>query len=234
MRARITTATLVLVFAALSTSLPAAEPANGWLGAALEPVRPRAGAVETTPSSGVVVMMIVEGSPAEKAGLRGRDVIVGIDGLDVSSPAELIDRIKKLPPDSWVGLRLLRRGAERQLNVRLGTRPADSGSARFVRGWLGIRAMEIPPKLRVHFGAPENAGVMVSELVEGGPAEAGGLDLGDVIHAVDGEPVPSAAALYELIARSGVGNEVELSIGREGNPLVLTPIVERAPDRTPR
>lgn len=230
MRARFATAALVLL-AAIAAPSHAADTPQGWLGAALEPSKPQTDATGQAGPAGVVATMIVEGSPAEKAGLRGGDLIVGIDGIDVASPAELIDRIKKLPPDSWIGLRLLRRGAERQISVRLGTRPEDGRAARFVRGWLGIRVMEIPPKLRAHFGAPADAGVMVSDLAAGGPGEAGGLELGDVVFAVDDRPVPSAAAFYELIARSGVGNEVEISVGRGGAPLVLAPVVDRAPNR---
>jgi serine protease Do len=216
------------ILLAFTAALGAQAAEMGWLGAALEPARPRADAAEPASAAGVLVTMIVEDSPAEDAGLRGRDVIIGIDGLDVSSPADMINRIKSLAPDSWIGLRVLRRGVERQLDVRLGTRPTDAGSKRFVRGWIGVRAMEIPPKLRAHFGANEEAGVMVTDIAPGSPAEACGLDLGDVIYAVDGEPVPTVAALFELVARSGVGNEIELSVGRERAPIVLEAVVAKA------
>lgn len=232
MTPRIAIATAGCVLAVLAWTGPSAaadDAPMGWLGAALEPAPERGASDGAIPGAGVRVTLIVDGSPADKAGLRGHDLIVGVDGMDVSGPADMIERIKRLPPDSWVGLRVLRRGAERQIDVRLGTRPSDPGAMRFVRGWLGVRTMEIPPKLREHFGAPEDAGVMVSDIVPGGPAEACGLDLGDVVYALDGEPVTSVGALYEIVGRAGAGNEVELSVGRGGARLVLTPVVGRAP-----
>lgn len=221
---------MLRVFAAFALAASAAavpgDTPQGWLGASLAPVED-AGAG----TSGVLVSQIVEDSPAEKAGLRGRDVIVGVDGVSVNTPSELIDRIRKLPPNSWVGLRVLRRGNERQIDVRLGERPPDGGPLRLVRGWIGVRTIELPPSLRAHFGAPVEAGVMVSDLVPGGPAEAGGLELGDVIYAIDDQPVAGAGELSRLVSQSGVGNPIEVAVGRDGAPLTLEIVVAKAPPR---
>lgn len=211
---------------AASAAVPPGDTPQGWLGASLAPVEDA-----SSGTSGVLVSQIVEGSPAEKAGLRGRDVVVGIDGMDVNAPAELIDRIRKLPPNAWVGLRVVRRGNERQIDVRLGERPPDGGPLRLVRGWIGVRTIDLPPTLRVHFGAPEEAGIMVSELVSGAPAEAGGLELGDVIHAVDGQPIVGPGDLFRIISQSGVGNPIEVAVGRDGAPLTLEIVVAKAPPR---
>ncbi|HEX6851924.1 MAG TPA: PDZ domain-containing protein [Candidatus Polarisedimenticolaceae bacterium] len=216
---------LTLLLCSAAWAAPGDSP-QGWLGASLAPVEDAA-----TETSGVFVSQIVEDSPAEKAGLRGRDVIVGIDGVNVNSPAELIERIRKLPPNSWIGLRVVRRGAERQIDVRLGERPAEGGPLKLVRGWIGVRTIDLPPSLRVHFGAREEAGIMVSDLVPGGPAEAGGLELGDVIYEIDGEPVAGPGELYRLVSQSGVGNPVEIAVGRDGAPLTLEIVVAKAPPR---
>lgn len=218
---------IVTAFLLASTTLAApGDVPQGWLGASLAPVEDA-----STQVSGVLVSQIVEDSPAEKAGLRGRDVIVGIDGVDVNTPGELIERIRKLPPNSWVGLRVLRRGAERQVQVRLGERPAEGGPLKLVRGWIGVRTIDLPPSLRVHFGAREEAGIMVSDLVPGGPAEAGGLELGDVIYEIDGQPVAGPGDLFRLVSQSGVGNPVEIAVGRDGAPLTLEVVVAKAPAR---
>jgi serine protease Do len=218
---------IVLVFLLASTAWAAPGDApQGWLGASLAPVEDASSSV-----SGVLVSQIVEESPAEKAGLRGRDVIVGIDGVNVNTPAELIERIRKLPPNSWIGLRVLRLGAERQIDVRLGERPAEGGPLKLVRGWIGVRTIDLPPSLRLHFGAREEAGIMVSDLVPGGPAEAGGLELGDVIYEIDGQPVAGPGDLFRLVSQSGVGNPLQVAVGRDGAPLTLEIRVAKAPPR---
>jgi serine protease Do len=218
---------LLFVFAiAASAAAAPGDTPQGWLGASLAPVEDAG-----VGTAGVLVSQIVEDSPAEKAGLRGRDIVLGIDGVSVSTPSELIDRIRKLPPNSWVGLRIQRRGSERQIDVRLGERPPEGGPLRLVRGWIGVRTIDLPPALRVHFGAREDAGVMVADLVPGGPAEAGGLELGDVVYAIDDQPVAGPGDLQRMISQSGVGNPIEVAVGRDGAPLTLEIVVAKAPPR---
>lgn len=229
---RLMLAIACIAFTGGAIAADADQPPAGWLGAALADAPPQT--TEGRAPGGVVVTQIVDESPAQKAGLRGKDVILAVDGVRVASAAELIRRIKTLPPDAWVGLTIERGGAERQIDVRLGARPDDPGSMRFVRGWIGAGVMDLPPKLRAHFGAPEDAGVMVSDLEEGGAAEAAGIRLGDVIHAVDGTPVRAPGDLFRLIADSGVENIVEIEIGRDGAPLVIECRVDRAPSQTDR
>jgi C-terminal processing protease CtpA/Prc len=61
-------------------------------------------------------------------------------------------------------------------------------------------------------------GVEVESVVPGGPAAASGLEPGDLVVAVDGQPVADAAALRELVGKKAVGQPVVLDVQREGNP----------------
>src|ERR1700674_1056075 len=56
------------------------------------------------------------------------------------------------------------------------------------RGYLGVELSELTPELRAHFGAPESAGVMVARVAAGSPAEKGGLNVGDIITSLYGQP----------------------------------------------
>ncbi|MBZ5640390.1 MAG: PDZ domain-containing protein, partial [Acidobacteriia bacterium] len=67
-----------------ATENPDARP-QGWLGAALVPVRAPSGESDT-PVPGALVRGVVDGGAAEEAGLRSRDVILGIDGVAIASP----------------------------------------------------------------------------------------------------------------------------------------------------
>jgi len=71
---------------------------------------------------------------------------------------------------------------------------------------------------------------MIADLSRAGPAEAAGFEIGDVVFSVDGDPVESSAELGRLVAGSGVGNEVEFEVARDGAVLVLEARIARAPD----
>ena len=98
-------------------------------------------------------------------------------------------------------------------------------------GRSGPKNPEFPEEFRLASGAPEDAGVMISAIVEGGPAEAAGLELGDVVYDVDGMPVASAADLTRLLAVAGVENTIELTLMRNGTEIVVEAVVQEEPDR---
>ena len=83
---------------------------------------------------GVVVTLVVEGSPADEAGLRDGDVITAIDGESLASPQQLSDAIADRQPGDRVTLSVLRSGdGEREIEVRLGEHPDREGQA-----YLGV------------------------------------------------------------------------------------------------
>lgn len=90
------------------------------------------------------------------------------------------------------------------------------------RAFLGVQAVELTPELRRHFGAPEEAGVLVSRLVDDAPAVAAGLQVGDIVTEVDGESVRSNLGLAQRIARAEPGDSVVLSVYRDGRLETLT------------
>lgn len=203
---------------------------SGWLGVGLaEAPAPKDGGT-SSPSRGVLIISIVDDGPAERAGLREGDKLLAVDGMEINSPPDLIARVRKLVPGTWVDLSLERRGAARRLQVQLLERPADPGDLKMRSGWLGVRTIELPPSLRSHFGAPEDRGVMVSEVGAGSPAESAGLRVGDVLYEIEGEPVRSSGELGERVSRAGVGNTVELSTARDGARLTLDALVVKRPE----
>ena len=93
---------------------------------------------------GVLVRGVVEGSPADQVRLRAKDSIVAVDGSAVSGAAELMARVRALPPGSVVTLAVKRRGRDLELRTVVGTRADKTKPLRMVRGWLGVDAIELP------------------------------------------------------------------------------------------
>jgi membrane-associated protease RseP (regulator of RpoE activity) len=96
------------------------------------------------------------------------------------------------------------------------------------RGYLGVGLTELTPELRAHFGAPDNAGAMVSKVESGSPAEKAGIRVGDIVTSVDGQEVQSSWDVMFKVRRFDDGDQVPIEIWRDGKAQNVTAtIVEK-------
>ncbi len=89
-------------------------------------------------------------------------------------------------------------------------------SGEITRGWIGVMIQEITPELARSFGLEESKGVLIADLVPGGPADTGGIKRGDVIESVNGEPVKDVPELSRLIANTKPHSNLQVAIVRNG------------------
>lgn len=99
------------------------------------------------------------------------------------------------------------------------------------RGYLGIELLDLTPELRRHFGAPEDAGAMVSLIEAGSPAAAAGVQLADVLVAIDGERVRSARQAAAALGAGKEGDAATLRLVRDGTVRTLTATLAQRPRR---
>jgi S1-C subfamily serine protease len=85
-----------------------------------------------------------------------------------------------------------------------------------IRPWIGLSGRSVPPQAASSLGLPPGKGVLVTETYKGGPAEAAGLGIGDVVISLDGFPVNEFQALRYRIATRSAGGAVNLTIVRQG------------------
>ncbi|WP_274424571.1 DegQ family serine endoprotease [Chelativorans sp. YIM 93263] len=84
------------------------------------------------------------------------------------------------------------------------------------RGWLGVRIQPVSEEVAESLGLDEAAGVLISGVEEGGPAEGGLLEAGDVIIGFEGRKIEDVRELSRAVAESPVGAEVSVDILRDG------------------
>ncbi len=90
------------------------------------------------------------------------------------------------------------------------------------RGWIGVEPQNLSKELLESLGLPQNtAGVLLSGVLEGGPAAKGGIKPGDVLVAVNGNATKDVRQLLNQIAQIGPGNEATLKILRKDKELEL-------------
>lgn len=85
-----------------------------------------------------------------------------------------------------------------------------------VRPWLGVRGQSVSSDIAAGLGLDRAGGVLVDDVYSGGPAEAAGINPGDVIMAVDGKEVIDEPGLNFRIATMQEGDEVPLAVLSEG------------------
>ncbi|MHA6492836.1 DegQ family serine endoprotease [Pseudomonas borbori] len=85
------------------------------------------------------------------------------------------------------------------------------------RGWLGVVIQEVNKDLAESFGLERPAGALVAQVMEGGPAAKGGLQVGDVILSLDGKPIIMSADLPHLVGSLKPGSEAVLDVVRDGS-----------------
>jgi len=94
-----------------------------------------------------------------------------------------------------------------------------SGKVR--RGAIGVTFMDQSnPALLRSFGAKH--GVVVNNVEPGSPAERSGLKMGDVILAINGQPITSGNDLVQIVSGSKIGSRVKVDLLREGKPVTAT------------
>ena len=90
------------------------------------------------------------------------------------------------------------------------------------RGWIGVEPQNLSKELAESLGLPSSTeGVVLSGVLEGGPAARGGAKPGDVLIAVNGNTTKDVRQLLNQIAQIGPGNEANLKILRKDKELEL-------------
>jgi serine protease Do len=89
------------------------------------------------------------------------------------------------------------------------------------RGWLGVQIQSVTDELADGLGLEDAQGALVSGVVEGGPAAAGGIEIGDVILTFDGHEVEEMRDLPRMVAEAEVGGAVRVVVWRKGESRTL-------------
>jgi serine protease Do/serine protease DegQ len=100
---------------------------------------------------------------------------------------------------------------------------------RVVRGWLGIVIQDVTDELAGTFGVREREGVLVADVMKGGPAEGGGVRPGDVVIEFGGTKIREVPDLQRRVANVAPGQTVKLVVVRDSKPVPVTVTVGEMP-----
>jgi serine protease Do len=105
-------------------------------------------------------------------------------------------------------------------------------TGKITRGYIGAGIQDVTPALAKAFKLPDGRGAVIREVEPGSPAAKAGLQPGDVVTAVDNEPVPDANSFKLRMSRTAPGTTVHLKVLRDGavKDIAVTPT--KRPDET--
>lgn len=189
---------------------------RGQLGVYIQDLTPDMAASFDHHGHGVLVTQVVQGSPAEEAGLRTGDIITSVDGRDMTSARELATTVATLPTGRPVEVLFSRDGDPDAVHVTLHggaprARPRSDALAR-----LGLELGELSDDVIRRHGLDGHDGALVQAVTPGSLAQRAGLAHGDRILSVDGETVEGPAHCETLLADADLGSGLRLLVESKG------------------
>lgn len=171
---------------------------------------------------GVVIVEVLDGTPAERAGMRNGDIVVAVNGRPVVDTRLLQRLIAEAPIGEETSLTVLRPDGREPLPVRLVQMPPPVAGER-VAAEFGFVMRDAEP--RAETGGrrlPGSAAPIVGLVVRGGPAEKAGLQTGDVLLQVGERAVLTREAAAEALGEMRLDRPLPVTVRRGNERLPLT------------
>ncbi|MDR2495156.1 MAG: Do family serine endopeptidase [Spirochaetaceae bacterium] len=172
----------------------------GWLGVSLsEPDRDMAKALGVEGKSGALAAQVFLGSPADKGGIRPGDFITHVNGKEVRGVNPLTLMVGDLKPGDSAKFKVIRDGGIKDFDIRIEAR-SDAVAAENKKLWPGVFAFTLTDSVRESLKLEKGAqGLYVAQVIPETPAAVIGLQRGDLIVGINGEPVRDIASFYKIL-----------------------------------
>ena len=223
---------------------------RGYLGVSIQPVtEDLASSLGLPKNRGEIVQLVSPGEAADKAGVEAGDIVLKINGKDVTPDQTLSFLVANITPGTRIPVELLRNGQRRTVNVEVGRRPSeeqlrqaqmfspdegdeeqaapDTTMSDVISEKLGLGVIPITPEIAGQLGIPATTkGLAIAAVDPNSDSAAKGLARRDVILSANYKPVADAAALEAVIreAESDGRNAVLIQIQRRNGAPRYVPI----------
>lgn len=195
-------------------------------------------------NDGVIIEDIVEGSPAQKAGLQKGDKIISLNGQMTNTFPDLTSEINRHKAGESIDIKFQRGGKEQSIAVILGEKEGrylgfpggnfdinkfnwEEGTSPDIKrfftnpdqqadGQKDFGSDTNKPQLGVMIENNDGKGVKVTDVIEGTTAYYGGIKKGDIITNINKQKITSPDELIDLISSMQPGQEIKLELKRDG------------------
>ena len=217
---------------------------GAWLGVRIKSVKTENSADgktadEQIEKKGAVVDGVVDGSPAEKAGIKKGDIIMAIGDRNIEDADDLVEAVSESAPGTKVNVSLLRDGKTMPVEVELSEAKAGEREKRVITRNLRVPRSPLPPtppmiwhgknsgygfslntlnkQLGEYFGAADGKGVVVERVDEDSDAAKAGFKAGDVIIRAGKKTVTAVSDFRSVLGAFDAGEKIPVEILRKGS-----------------
>jgi serine protease Do len=205
---------------------------RGWMGVGIQDLTPELAQYYglSKDQKGVLVTQVFPGDPAEKAGIKVKDIIIAVDGKPVGTGRELSSAVAGMAVGKEVPVKILREGKEQTVKVQLAerkdTEQAAKGQAPETEE-LGIRAADLNPETARRFGIDENEkGVLVAAVKPGSKADQAGLQQGDIVKEVNRVAIQSVNEMKAEFGKTKSGDAASFLVKRGTSGFVVLKVTK--------
>ena len=196
------------------------EVTRGWLGVAIQDLSSdMAEYYEIESKKGVFVADVFEGDPADKAGIKPKDIILEVNGQKINTSRQLTGMIAAIPVGDTAKIKILRNGKEKTVKVEIVKRDenklASRSRPREQAEEFGIRVSNITPEIAQRLNIDETTGVIVTGIESGSKGESANIRVGDIIKEINRRSVESVSDYQKILEDVETGESVNLFIRRK-------------------
>ena len=196
------------------------EVTRGWLGVAIQDLNTdMAEYYGIEDKKGVFVADVFEGDPADRAGIKAKDIILEVNGEKIKTSRQLTSKIARIPVGDHAKIKILRDGKEKTVKVKIAKRTEDKLAARSrpkeQAEEFGIRVSDLKPEILQRFNMDETSGVIVTQVESGGKGDEAGVRVGDIIKEINRQSVENTKDYQAILKQISSGDPVNLFIRRK-------------------
>jgi serine protease Do len=187
---------------------------RGWLGVGYEDVsQSLSEAFGLDAPRGALINRLIDGGPAQEAGLKLGDIITAFDSHQIRKGADLPYYVGLLSPNSTVRVDIIRNGESKQLNLTIGQRDEEVAAAPEEAAPINRLGLTVMPADKEQLASLGVKAAVIVQQVEGAAASAR-LRPGDVILTVNNEAVGSQESLNELAKKLPTDRALPVLVAR--------------------
>ncbi|MBM4134637.1 MAG: DegQ family serine endoprotease [Nitrospira sp.] len=201
---------------------------RGYLGVGIQDLNQElAKSFDLKEAKGALVSNVAEDSPAEQAGLKQGDVIVGYQGAPIEDAVVLQRKVTRTPVGTKVPVQVVRNGKAMDLTVTVGEQPGDvrvaSAEPATDHALAGLAVQGLDPKTARDLGlSGKTQGVLVVEVDPDSVVARAGIAPGDVIREINKQPVKSVQEFEKIASGLKKDQHILLLVNRHGASLFIS------------
>jgi len=175
---------------------------RGWVGVTIRDLTPElAQSVHAETTKGALIVDVAKGGPADAAGMKKNDVVIAYRGKEVLDTTTLRNDVAETPIGTEAKMTILRDGKKEELTVKIGNLEASTKVlAAAVKDRLGVEVRSPSSTEVSKYGITPTQGAVITWEDPKGPLKEAGFEVGDMILAINNQPVESMESFVDLVS----------------------------------